>query len=341
LNLQFSQTAQFLAHTHRIPPKYTQIQAFIYWHTYRFNPIQNLKLIKEQKMNFKKIIRLGTLITTATLWAAPHTQYASIETSKPYHHPQLFTIRTAKILESYNIGLSGSGNIHKAMSNFHENGLRGSVAMGFGDVLELGYEYKENKNNTLTTQHLFNGHIKVQLIKEQTVLPAITISAGQNIFENMLVLNGQGEGKLDITNFEILVGKTLSIAGHEFSLYPGLRRHFSKLNSWNGESLNSTQENSIDYHLGATWQRDPSVLFIYELKYIRPIGINSASKNIELDRLMENNMGARYYLKNWLFLDAGIRHTQDLKTKASEFTIHANLTGVLPMKSIFQRMASH
>jgi hypothetical protein len=56
---------------------------------------------------------------------------------------------------------------------------------------------------------------------------------------------------------------------------------------------------------------------------------------------MENNLGIRYYIRNWLCIDSGIRHFYNLDTKNDEMKLHANFVGVIPLATVYDRVQNY
>lgn len=105
----------------------------------------------------------------------------SIQTSKKHKLPRLMTLQTSKVLDSYSIGFAGSGNIYKAIKDFNSEELRGAMYMGLGDVAELGFDVSEFSTSEEQKEKMMRGHIKLQLVKESTMIPAMSLSYGSNL----------------------------------------------------------------------------------------------------------------------------------------------------------------
>jgi hypothetical protein len=265
-------------------------------------------------------------------------EVATIETSHPYVLPRLFSIRTADVLESYSLGFSGSGNV----TEFDWNNLQGSIGVGLGGVAELGYQMQDQMTGGLHQQHTTQGHFKLQVISEGRFVPAVAIAAGSNLDKNFSTPLGSSY-RMELNTIDFMLAKTLEVAQWKISLYPGVNYFDQRYTHLAGIELPKPIDRSeFAYQMGVTWQKDPSVLFILESRLYEGIDADStiAAQQVIANRIWENNMGVRYYMRNWLFMDAGIRYFYDEKTGDDDIGIHANISGAIPLKSVFGRIAS-
>ena len=265
-------------------------------------------------------------------------EVAMIETSHPYVLPRLFSIRTADVLESYSLGFSGSGNV----TEFDWDNLQGSIGIGLGGVAELGYQMQDQMTADLHAQHFTQGHFKLQVISEGQYIPALAIAAGTNMDKNFGTPLGNSY-RMELNTIDFMLAKTMEISQWKISLYPGLNYFDQRFTDLGGVKLAKAIDRSeLAYQMGMTWQKDPSVLFILESRLYDGIDADStiATGKVATHRIWENNMGVRYYMRNWLFMDAGIRYFYDDATAADDVGIHANISGAIPLKSVFGRIAS-
>jgi len=81
-------------------------------------------------------------------------------------------------------------------------------------------------------------------------------------------------------------------------------------------------------------------MFIFESRVVNLLDQNAAQNQLALNYQygFENNLGVRFYLRNWLFLDAGILSMYDSGAEQWDTGIHANVTGLIPLKSVGERI---
>ncbi len=264
----------------------------------------------------------------------------TIATSKPHHLPKLLQMKTAKVLDSYSIGFAGSGNIHSLITNFSPDKLYGSIAVGLGDIAELGYQYDPYHSVGVESENYFNGYMKLQLLDESEYIPTVSISAGSNISKNFTNADDI-EYRIERQFFELLFAKQFQLDNHTISIYPGLKYSDDEVTRVYTEDIGKSDfsKATIEGALGITWQQSPNKLFIYELNYFTPVDASTIEdKKIAHSNLVENLLGVRFYVQNWLFIDSGIKHTYVPSTGKDDFSVNVNFSGVVPVKSIISRV---
>ncbi|MGL1935834.1 MAG: hypothetical protein OCD01_12470 [Fibrobacterales bacterium] len=264
----------------------------------------------------------------------------SISTSKPHHLPKLLQMKTAKVLESYSIGINGSGNIHDAISNFSMKKLYGSIAIGLGDIIELGYQYDPYHSDADKLTNYFNGYMKLQVINETKNFPLVSVSAGSNVsktFRNKKDIRYQIERQF----VELMLAKQFSTSNHIFNIYPGVKYTNDRITETSVPNPIEKEfgAGAIEGGIGLTWQESSDKLFIYECNYITPVNAEHIEESVlSHSRLIENLFGVRFYVQNWLFIDSGIKHSYKNSIKEGDLSVNVNFSGVLPLKSIAQRL---
>ena len=267
---------------------------------------------------------------------------AMIQTSKKHKLPRLVSMQTAEVLDSYSLGFAGSGNIYKVFKNFSADGIEGSVNLGLGDVVELGFEYSELYNTTSETQGISEGQIKLQALSEGELFPAISVSFSSNLNNNFTRPNGIGEEtyQMERQRYKLMMSKNFSVGKYDFSIHPALEMINDEVVSYEGSEFdNATMFTKLNPQLGLTWQKSAETVFILENRLVEI----SNHKNVDYGEVeyqdgFETNFAIRFYFRNWLMMDAGIRNTNNLETAKNETRIHANFTGVIPLASVGNRI---
>jgi hypothetical protein len=270
-------------------------------------------------------------------------EVASIETSHPYLLPRLFTLPTAYSLQSYELRFGGQGNIHSTVANFSTQEFKSSLSLGLGGIMELGYELGEYYTVQNISDKILMGYFKLSLLKESKFLPAASISASKNLRSSFRPV-GLPVYTMDEDLYEVVFSKTFHIGESMLSLHPGaqiIRDHVTAIAGMPdlGKGLETTKVNP---RLGLSWQSRPKTLFMYELKVLHPTDVSSMSRgSIQDDLAMENNLGIRYYIRNWLCMDSGIRHFYNINSHEDEMKLHANFVGVIPMAVVYDRVQNY
>lgn len=274
-----------------------------------------------------------------------------IQTSKPQELPRLVSMHTAHILDSYSLGFAGSGNIHTSLSNFGRDNLQGSIAIGLGGVTELGYELDEIHMVGEKPVKKTQGDIKLQLLKEGKYVPAITIGFGSTLNYNFAVPTEnieQDAYKMTRYNYNLMMSKGFEIAGWQFSVHPGVHMLSDNLQEYTNASnneitkFNNLQSQVPNFLLGFTWQKNDRTMFILEGKTLKALDQEQlVNGTLDYQDAVQGNLAVRNYIRNWLFVDAGIRSYKELETNTPVNTeIHANITGSIPLKSVANRITS-
>ena len=142
----------------------------------------------------------------------------------------------------------------------------------------------------------------------------------------------------------MVFSKAFDIAGTVVTFHPGAQIIRDAVNSIDGqpafgEPLRATKVNP---RLGVSWQTRPKALFMYEFKLLHPTDVTTlGAGEIGTDPAMENNLGIRYYIRNWLCIDSGIRHYYDFEKKEDEMKLHANFVGVVPLATVYDRVHNY
>jgi hypothetical protein len=274
---------------------------------------------------------------------AARPEEAVIETSHPYLLPRLFTLPTAYSLQSYEVRFGGQGNIHQTLANMNTDGLKGSISVGLGGIMELGYQLDEYYTVEDIADKILMGYFKLSLLKESKYLPAFSISASKNLRSGFHA-HESFDYQMDEDMYEVVFSKAFHVGDNVVSLHPGAQIIRDQVTAVNqlpafAEPYRVTKFNP---RLGISWQSRPKTLFMYELKILHPTEVASfGAGDIDTHTAMENNLGIRYYLRNWLCIDSGIRHYYDLQNHTDEMKLHANFVGVIPMASVWDRMQGY
>ena len=78
---------------------------------------------------------------------------------------------------------------------------------------------------------------------------------------------------------------------------------------------------------------------MYESKYLTSSNVSALdSKGLAHHQALENNLGVRYYIRNWLCMDAGARYFYDLDAEQDNMGLHANFVGVIPLNFLYTRI---
>ncbi len=291
----------------------------------------------------QELSQIGTASKNSSLTGDAPLLYSS----RPYDLPRLFTIPTAYSLQSYGLRFGGQGNIHSTMSNMTTEALKASVSIGLGGVAELGYQLEERYTTGNSSDNILMGHFKMQLIKERAYLPALSVSAGQNLRENFR--DGKDVNyKMSRSSFDLALSKTIYAGNYIISVHPGVQWLDDKVTQYNYAEV---PENGYDIQrpnlrLGVTWQTQRNIVYMFETKYLSPSRVddlNPASTDVQnigisFTRAVENNLGVRYYIRNWLCIDAGIRNVYDLDIQEADMKLHANFVGVVPLNTMYTRI---
>lgn len=268
---------------------------------------------------------------------------AVIETSHPYLLPRLFTIPTAYSLQSYEVRFGGQGNIQSALANLNTAGFKGSVAIGFGGIMELGYQLDEYYTVEDVSDKILMGYFKLSLLKESQYLPALAISASKNLRTSFHAADSF-DYDMDEDMYEVVASKAFRVGDNVITLHPGAQIIRDAVTSVkDGPALADPYKvTKINPRLGISWQSRPKTLFMYELKILHPTKVSSiATGSIETDPAIENNLGVRYYIRNWLCIDAGIRNYYDMRKRDDEMKLHANFVGVVPLTTLYDRIEGY
>lgn len=295
-------------------------------------------------MNSKSTI-IATLsalfLTTSAVFAVEsNEEEAMIITSKPHRLPRLMTIQTSEVLESYAIGFAGSGNIHSIMKGSRD-ALNGAVYLGLGDVAELGYDMEEVRLEGGVSDKRMKGHIKIQPVSEGRYIPAVAVTYGTNISDGIEVGH---ETPFELNRQSWLLGasKSFAIGSYKVSLHPALSFQYDQLTAVGDSTISKGMPSAknLGYQFGATWQTTDNTMFLLESRSVSILdtGITRQNQELQYQAGFENNLGVRFYLRNWLFIDAGILSVYDSGAETWDTGIHANITGLIPLKSVGERI---
>jgi hypothetical protein len=142
--------------------------------------------------------------------------------------------------------------------------------------------------------------------------------------------------------YEFVMSKSLKLGSYTFGLHPSVVIIQDDISEVNGGDVHGEQfdMNKLNYQFGLSWQRQPKTLFMLETRYLAPSELDNLEQGISSTRAVENNLGIRYYLRNWLCMDAGIRHIYNLDTGSDNTRLHANFVGVIPLDHVYDRIAN-
>ncbi|GEM_PF-2166469 len=282
-------------------------------------------------------------LNATTVEAAPAGKEAVIETSHPYLLPRLFTLPTAYSLQSYEVRFGGQGNIHSTLANMNTEAMKASISMGFGGIMELGYQLDEYYTVQDISDKILMGYFKLSLLKESQYLPAAAISASKNLRSSFHTTDSYSY-TMNEDMYEVVFSKAFQVGDNLITLHPGAQIIRDDVTAIEGlpkldKSLQTTKFNP---RLGISWQSHPKTLFMYEFKLLNPTDVSSlGGGSIETHTAIENNLGIRYYIRNWLCIDSGIRHFYDLEKKDDEMKLHANFVGVIPLATVYDRVQNY
>jgi hypothetical protein len=282
-------------------------------------------------------------LAAASREASPRSEEAVIETSHPYLLPRLFTLPTAYSLQSYEVRFGGQGNIHSTLANLNTAGMKGSVSIGLGGIMELGYQLDEYYTVEDISDKILMGYFKLSLLKESQYLPAFSISASKNLRSGFHAHDSY-DYDMDEDMYEAVFSKAFHVGDNVITVHPGAQIIRDQVSSVSGlapfgEPYRATK---INPRLGISWQTRPKTLFMYEFKLLHPTEVAAFKDGgISTHEAVENNLGIRYYLRNWLCIDSGIRHYYDLEKRTDEMKLHANFVGVIPLATVWDRVESY
>jgi len=261
-----------------------------------------------------------------------------IITSKPHRLPRLMTLQTSEVLESYGVGFAGSGNIHSAL-NGSRDALKGAVYLGLGDVAELGYDMEMIRMQDVTPDRRMKGHIKLQPVAEGRYMPAFAVTYGTNLNNDVEIGSATPFG-LQRQSWLLGASKSLSFGAYRVSVHPALGMNVDEITRVG--DVNATKGRSSQQmfgQVGATWQTVDNTMFMFESKMVSILDTNvTVNQAQKYTYGYENNLGVRFYLRNWLFLDAGIVSMYEPRINSIDTGIHANISGLIPLKSIGERI---
>ncbi len=288
-------------------------------------------------------------LNSASQEADARGEEAMIETSHPYLLPRLFTMPTAYSLQSYELRFGGQGNLQTTLANMNTDGIKGSVSIGLGGIMELGYQLDEYYTVQDISDKILMGYFKLGLLRESQYMPAMSISASKNLRSGFHTLPTPSVASsirydMDEDMYEVVLSKAFQIGGNMISVHPGVQVLRDQVNSIEGQPalsapLKTTKANPW---LGLSWQTRPKTLFMYEFKLLSPTDVSQlAAGGIKTHQAMENNLGIRYYLRNWLCIDSGIRHYYDFEKHDDDMRIHANFVGVVPLATVYDRVGNY
>lgn len=279
-------------------------------------------------------------VFTPALAVETNEEEAMIVTSKPHRLPRLMTIQTSEVLESYAIGFAGSGNMHSIMKGSRD-AMNGAIYLGLGDVAELGYDMEEIHLEGGISDKRMKGHIKIQPVSEGRYVPAVAVTYGANIADEIEVGHDTPFG-LSRQSWMVGASKSFQIGNYKVSLHPAATFQYDRITKVADSSLgeNSPSGKNVGYQLGATWQTTDNTMFLLESRSVSILDTSITTESAEpsYHTGFENNLGVRFYLRNWLFIDAGILSMYDVEKSTWDTGIHANITGLIPLKSVGERI---
>lgn len=289
-----------------------------------------------------------TLLVTALAFGLTYANTEDADedmiiTSKPHNMPRLMTLQTSEVLESYGLGFAGSGNVHSIFKGSHD-AMTGAIYLGLGDVAELGYDVEQLRMKEKVWDKRMNGHLKIKFLSEGKYLPSFGVTYGQNVAEEVEI----GDSipfHLDRQSVLLSMGKSIQIGDYNLSVYPGVRLGLSQLTQYGEVAVPVKEQHaakSVGYQLGATWQSSEKILFMLESRQVQILDQDKAELgDLAYGMGFENNLGVRFYLRNWLFVDAGLLTTYDMNDDLWDTGIHANISGLIPLKSVTERLVNY
>lgn len=287
-----------------------------------------------------KTLLTSLLFATAT-FSADSTQSDEVEyiiTSRPHNLPRLITLQTAEVLESYGIAFAGGGNIHSALKG-EEDFLRGSLYIGLGNVAELGYEQESIALAGEDELKRMRGHIKLQPIQEGRYTPAIAVTYGASLSPEV---GWREEIELDRSHWALGLSKSFVWGSTSITIHPGATIQQDKLTiTPHSDSAKPIQKRRLDGQLGLTWQTNSETMFIVEARSTNVMDRNEVQNGkINYQNAVQGNLGVRFYLRNWVFMDAGLLNMYNIDLDEWNNGIHANITGVIPVRTVASRISS-
>jgi hypothetical protein len=320
--------------------KIAKFQGFLLWHG---SCDKGIKQKKEFQMNSKTIFAKTALTLALACGISVAADVSEDEdviiTSKPHRLPRLMTIQTSEVLESYAVGFAGSGNIHNIIKGSRD-AMNGAVYVGLGDVAELGYDMEILRLQDVGADKRMKGHIKIQPVSEGRFMPAIALTYGTNLDNNVEVGDSIPFG-LERQSFVLGASKSFAMGNHRISVHPGVTMNMDELTKIGDVKLKPSKNTAqfLGAQFGATWQTVDNTMFIFESRTVPILNTEvNANQKMQYQYGFENNLGVRFYIRNWVFLDAGILTLYDSGSETWDPGIHANLTGLLPLKAIATRI---
>lgn len=300
----------------------------------------------------KKILNTALIacaLFQANAWSEENTQAIEdqegnmvMESSKPHIQPQMMTLQTAQVLESYGLGFSGSGNIHRTIANWSKYPLRGSIILGLGDALEVGYGMMEYRTTTQDNNRIMKGHIKLQLTNpENNYVPRFAIAYGQNLQDSFQDGIGQNY-TLDRMQGEALASWAYGTDKNNVSVHPGIQLIQDQVTQIGQNEVKGMLKTYFNPQIGLSWQSKEKLVYMAEARYhhvLKDSAFNVGDR-LHYEGAWDANFGARFFLRNWLFIDAGVKTLYLTEQEIFKPEIHANFTGVIPLKSVFTRASN-
>jgi hypothetical protein len=219
--------------------------------------------------------------------------------------------------------------------------LNGAVYLGLGDVAELGYDMETIRLEGGEDDKRMKGHIKIQPVSEGKYMPAIAVTYGTNIDDNVEIGSEKPFG-LNRQSWLLGASKSFQVGKYHVSFHPACSFQYDQLTRVGDTEFEKKSPDAkyIGYQFGATWQTTENTMFILESRSVGILDTSISLQNAQLQYKdgFENNLGVRFYLRNWLFIDAGILSLYDTNEETWNTGIHANITGLIPLKSVGERV---
>ncbi len=272
--------------------------------------------------------------------ASNDNDIAMIQTSKNHQLSRLISMQTAQTLDSYSLAFSGSGNIHKIFSQFGKDGLEGSLILGLGNVVDIGYELAEFQTaNAELKNNRSEGSIKLKVFEESKFTPAVSVGYTQTLNKEFSAF--ENTFQLEASKYLAMVSKNMTFGDFDFGVHGTIEALQYKVLSYNGQDVDNVTSFEAQPQLGITWQKKDGNLFILENKLVRMLDTELLSDNsLTFESGLETNFAVRFHVQTWLLFDAGIKNTLNMETDENLTSIHANVSGVIPLSSIGQRISS-
>lgn len=138
-----------------------------------------------------------------------------------------------------------------------------------------------------------------------------------------------------------MLSQSFKIKSYSISLHGNLQYLQDDFKFTSADNQDNEKSNgNFAPQLGITWQKEKDYAFMTEFKLVHLLHNSdlAVSQSPKYTEAFEGNIGARYFFRNWIFMDAGVKTLYNMTTEDMNSEIHANLTGVIPLNSLYHRV---